>query len=415
MKGFVIFACVCAAWGAPALNKDKEIKELQSIKNTENEIEELADLAAESGSPNLGLEKQQSFSYHNSNGKVDSKARAESKVFNSQTGNIISDLQQETLGQDSSKTKTKLDIPAANIHKSVISQNNGEDTLPNADYDYTEAFKFTPAAVAEYLFRSGEFQELEEALADLVNSSIMTQQQADTYREDVRKEYNVLVQQAAASNMNFQKQEPNNRFLSDYTTLNDIYRMFGYSDVIPHLGIDELQNKEIMRMALSRATSLIEVIRTLMDEWLAKATITGDPEAAALLSDILRHVSKDSNPDDLSQMREILYDIFANEVLNSLEKRPLGDYEDVQVDDSMFGIPPEQSENEGIKHTQETEEKQENADQIGKTEEKIPKAVKETKTKTEKEVKENKLKMWEIGGDFEERNQQSKWEEKQNK
>lgn len=415
MKGFVIFACVCAAWGAPALNKDKEIKELQSIKNTENEIEELADLAAESGSPNLGLEKQQSFSYHNSNGKVDSKARTESKVFNSQTGNIISDLQQETLGQDSGKTKTKLDIPAANIHKSVISQNNGEDTLPRADYDYTEAFKFTPAAVAEYLFRSGEFQELEEALADLVNSSIMTQQQADTYREDVRKEYNVLVQQAAASNMNFQKQEPNNRFLSDYTTLNDIYRMFGYSDVIPHLGIDELQNKEIMRIALSRATSLIEVIRTLMDEWLAKATITGDPEAAALLSDILRHVSKDSNPDDLSQMREILYDIFANEVLNSLEKRPLSDYEDVQVDDSMFGIPPEQSENEGIKHTQETEEKQENADQIGKTEEKIPKAVKETKTKTEKEVKENKLKMWEIGGDFEERNQQSKWEEKQNK
>lgn len=415
MKGFVLFACVCAAWGAPALNKDKEIKELQSIKNTENEIEELADLAAESGSPNLGLEKQQSFSYHNSNGKVDSKARTASKVFNSQTGNIISDLQQETLGQDSSKTKTKLDIPAANIHQSVISQNNGEDTLPKADYDYTEAFKFTPAAVAEYLFRSGEFQELEEALADLVNSSIMTQQQADTYREDVRKEYNVLVQQAAASNMNLQKQEPNNRFLSDYTTLNDIYRMFGYSDVIPHLGIDELQNKEIMRMALSRATSLIEVIRTLMDEWLAKATITGDPEAAALLSDILRHVSKDSNPDDLSQMREILYDIFANEVLNSLEKRPLGDYEDVQVDDSMFGIPPEQSENEGIKHTQETEEKQENADQIGKTEEKIPKAVKETKTKTEKEVKENKLKMWEIGGDFEERNQQSKWEEKQNK
>uniref|UniRef100_K1Q5I6 Uncharacterized protein n=1 Tax=Magallana gigas TaxID=29159 RepID=K1Q5I6_MAGGI len=50
----------------PCAATDKEIKELQSIKNTENEIEELADLAAESGSPNLGLEKQQSFSYHNS-------------------------------------------------------------------------------------------------------------------------------------------------------------------------------------------------------------------------------------------------------------------------------------------------------------------------------------------------------------
>lgn len=29
----------------------------------------------------------------------------------------------------------------------------------------------------------------------------MTQHQADTYREDVRKEYNILVQQAASSNM----------------------------------------------------------------------------------------------------------------------------------------------------------------------------------------------------------------------
>lgn len=57
-------------------------------------------------------------------------------VFNSQTGNIISDLQQETLGQDSSKTKTKLDIPAANIHQSVISQNNGEDTMPKAVNEY---------------------------------------------------------------------------------------------------------------------------------------------------------------------------------------------------------------------------------------------------------------------------------------
>lgn len=37
----------------------------------------------------------------------------------------------------------------------------------------------------------------------------------------------------------------------------------------------------------------------------------------------------------------------------------------------MFGIPTEQSENESMKHKQETEEKQENADKIGKTEEKI--------------------------------------------
>ncbi|XP_078329048.1 uncharacterized protein LOC111115901 isoform X2 [Crassostrea virginica] len=379
MQGLVLLGCVCMAIGAPTLNKEKEIQELQSIKNTEKEIEELADLAAESGTHSVGIEKQKSFSFHNYNGKVDSKSKAESKVYNPETGKLISDLQQETLGPDGSKTKTKIDIPAANIHKSLIGPNDDDVSLPKMDYDYSEAFKFTPAAVADYLFRSGEFEELEEALADLVNSSIMTQQQADTYREDVRKEYNMLVQRATAANT-----EQNDRFLSDYSNLNDIYRMFGYSDVIPHLGIDALQSKEIMRLALSRATSLIEVIRTLMDEWLTKATITGDPDAAALLGDILRQVSKDSDPDDLSQMREILYDIFANEVLNSLEKRPPGNYE---VDESVFGIPEEdQTENksESSKQKVDTKGQKEQSENTEIPEEKTAKTVKEDNKTVEK-------------------------------
>ncbi|XP_048750738.2 uncharacterized protein LOC125662546 [Ostrea edulis] len=375
MRGLIFLVCVCVAWGAPMGNKGKE-DGLESIQNTEKEIEELADLAAESGSQDVGFETQKEYSFHNINGHVDNKAKTENKVFNPKTGKVISDLQQETLGDDASRMKTKLDIPAANVHQSVISENKEDQT----DNDYSKVFKFTPAAVAEYLFRSGEFEELEEALADLVNSSIMTQQQADTYREDVRKEYNVLVQQAAASNMaatmNLPRGEQNERFLSDYSTLNDIYSMFGYKDVIPHLGIDELQSKDIMRIALSRATSLIEVIRALMDEWLTKATITGDPDAANLLSDILRHVSQDSNPDDLSQMREILYDIFANEVLNSLEKRPLGDYED--LNETLNEIPSGKSENE----KQETVEKQDKIDEKVKTQ--------EPNTKTEKENREEK-------------------------
>jgi hypothetical protein len=50
-------------------------------------------------------------------------------VFNPKTGNIISDLKQETLGNDASKVKTKLDIPAANVHQSVISENK-DQSLP---------------------------------------------------------------------------------------------------------------------------------------------------------------------------------------------------------------------------------------------------------------------------------------------
>lgn len=389
MRGIVILACICVAWGAPTSGKDKETQELEAIKNTEQEIEELADLAANSGTQNVGIQKQKSFSFHNSNGHVKSKAKTENTVFDSQTGEMISDLQQETLGNDGSKVKTKIDIPTANVHEKVISENKPEQPMSKTDYDYSEVFKFTPAAVAEYLFQSGEFEELEEALADLVNSSIMTQQQADTYREDVRKEYNLLVHQASAANMNMQRGEPNQRFLSDYSTLNDIYRMFGYSDVIPHLGIDELQSRDIMRVALSRASSLIEVIRTLMDEWLAKATMTGDPEAAALLSDILRHVSQDSNPDDLSQMREILYDIFANEVLNSLEKRPLGDYEDTQLDDTSFPVSSDRVDEVNKGQVQKTEEKETIKEKVKSKDGK----EKENQTTEEKGSKEKQIKM----------------------
>ena len=51
-------------------------------------------------------------------------------VYNPETGKLISDLQQETLGPDGSKTKTKIDIPAANIHKSLIGPNDDDVTLP---------------------------------------------------------------------------------------------------------------------------------------------------------------------------------------------------------------------------------------------------------------------------------------------
>lgn len=63
-------------------------------------------------------------------------------------------------------------------------------------------------------------------------------------------------------------------------------------------------------------------------------------------------------------------DIFANEVLNSLEKRPLGDNED--LNETLNEIPSGKSENE----KQETVEKQDKIDEKVKTQ--------EPNTKTEK-------------------------------
>jgi hypothetical protein len=40
--------------------------------------------------------------------------------------------------------------------------------------DYSEAFQFTPADVAKYLYQTGNFGELSQALSDLVNASIVS-------------------------------------------------------------------------------------------------------------------------------------------------------------------------------------------------------------------------------------------------
>ena len=57
-------------------------------------------------------------------------------LYNPETGKLISDLQQETLGPDGSKTKTKIDIPAANIHKSLIGPNDDDVSLPKMVRNY---------------------------------------------------------------------------------------------------------------------------------------------------------------------------------------------------------------------------------------------------------------------------------------
>lgn len=40
--------------------------------------------------------------------------------------------------------------------------------------DYSDAFQFTPVEVAKYLYQTGNFQELTQALSDLVNASIVS-------------------------------------------------------------------------------------------------------------------------------------------------------------------------------------------------------------------------------------------------
>ncbi|KAK3095923.1 hypothetical protein FSP39_020859 [Pinctada imbricata] len=308
------------------------------ILASETDLQKLAKLTANQLN-NVAVQKQKVFSYSNVNGKEDRLQEEENKVINTDNGKVVSDVRQKSEKDSSSKvphTQTKVDIPALGIHETVDSDKSFNLPRPEEVLDYDDAFRFTPSIVAEYLVQTGEFQQFDEALADLVNSSLMTPQQADLYKDNVRQEYNRIVQESnamlaneALGNMYYPVsydfppiENEADINLNPETSDGEIYRLLGFSNIIPHLGIEELQSKEVMREAISRATSLIELIKTLMDEWLTRAIVTADPEAEKLLGDILKEVAKDNDPDDLSQMRDILYEFFANEVLNSLQKRP---------------------------------------------------------------------------------------------
>ncbi|XP_033725483.1 uncharacterized protein LOC117315410 [Pecten maximus] len=342
----VLLMCVLAAIAGPIKSvsspkEDKKSSEAPAARVNDQELalEELAQLAAKSHK-NVAVQKDKTYHYTNVNGKVNTDSTAEEKILDPVKQELVLDLKQTTKSDDTEGgphkvTVDKIDMPAAGLHKSIVS--NGDDTEINDVTDDSEQLSpeasdiinFTPEAVAEFLLETGEFEEFDQALKELENSSGMTKEQAEQYKNSVREAYNKLYEEAEVQAQTESALEESffpetlEDTPSSYDTLPaSFYNMYNDESRIPALDMVELQNEAAIPDVISEKETLNTLIEDLMDEWLSRAVLTGDQKAGAMLNNIMSVVSKDQDPDDFRQVRQILTDLVADEVLQGLQPRP---------------------------------------------------------------------------------------------
>ncbi|XP_063437545.1 uncharacterized protein LOC134718771 [Mytilus trossulus] len=321
----LVFVCVVTVLSAPAKKNIDSVQKpssssslsSSSIQQQEKELEKLARLAAQRLSHSIGVQKQKSFHYSNLNGKENSESQAEEKVVNPDTGDLVSDIKQETKQDGDVMTETKINIPSEHIEKTFLeTQPESIESVPLEKEDYSDAFQFTPVEVAKYLYQTGNFQELTQALSDLVNASIMTEKQAIEYKDNVRSVYNKLVQASMLSDSNEVPLYNTGYESQDNMLPTEVLPAYNYyNELLPYGSADTQQN---MLPEVDEGNGISDLVNTLMDEWLTRTVLTGDRDAETMLSEIWDSVSQDDNPDDLGQMRDILVDIFTSEIIEGL-------------------------------------------------------------------------------------------------
>ncbi|CAC5403068.1 unnamed protein product [Mytilus coruscus] len=317
----LVFVCVVTVLSAPVKKNVDSVQKpssssSSSIQQQEKELEKLARLAAQRLSHSIGVQKQKSFHYSNLNGKENSESQTEEKVVNPDTGDLVSDIKQDTKQDGDVITETKINIPSEHIEKSFLeTQPENLERVPLEKEDYSEAFQFTPVEVAKYLYQTGNFQELTQALSDLVNASIMTEKQAIEYKDNVRSVYNKLVQASMLSESNEVPLYNTGYESPDNMLPTEVLPAYNYYNELLPYGSADTQN---MLPEVDEGNGISDLVNTLMDEWLTRTVLTGDRDAETMLSEIWDSVSQDDNPDDLGQMRDILVDIFTSEIIEGL-------------------------------------------------------------------------------------------------
>ncbi|XP_052084845.1 uncharacterized protein LOC127722040 [Mytilus californianus] len=358
----LVFVCVVTVLSAPAKKNVGSVQKpssssSSSIQQQEKELEKLARLAAQRLSQSIGVQKQKSFHYSNLNGKENSESQTEEKVVNPDTGDLVSDIKQDTKQDGDVITETKIKIPSEHIEKSFLeTQPENLGRVPLEKEDYSEAFQFTPVEVAKYLYQTGNFQELNQALSDLVNASIMTEKQAIEYKDNVRSVYNKLVQTSMLSDSNEVPLYNTGYESPDNMLPTEVLPAYNYYNELLPYGSADTQN---MLPEVDEGNGISDLVNTLMDEWLTRTVLTGDRDAETMLSEIWDSVSQDDNPDDLGQMRDILVDIFTSEIIEGLTSDVQGElpyYADLLTNET------EDQQMKGADTNESTEEKQNGED-----------------------------------------------------
>ncbi|XP_052812195.1 uncharacterized protein LOC128239798 isoform X2 [Mya arenaria] len=344
MAKYVIGCLFCASLslilGAPVSKENfDEIKAAlkSKLQSQEQALESLS--SAGTGTPQ-GVEysNSKSYSYTNVNGVQHQDTQAEEKVSDPQNQHIISDLKEqltEHQSADDSKPQTSfkaaLDIPDEGIHKVITDGKVSDDSQPGQEYNEAkDALDFTPRVVAEYLYKTGETEEFQNLLNDLVQASEISADEAEQYEMAVMDELYKLEQEQSTMDVapsynsfyppgyGMDREQPMVPVYGGMQGPRDIYPLYGFGQSGPATATEDENN--YINFLMNKPVTLDEMINSLMNQWLTRAIET-DPEAEEILNNIVDFVSQDDNPNDEAQVKAILGDIFAEALLEDLTPR----------------------------------------------------------------------------------------------
>ncbi|XP_060600653.1 uncharacterized protein LOC132754076 [Ruditapes philippinarum] len=348
----ILIACLCcllvAMVQAAPVVKDNfdDIKAAlkAQLKDQEQALESLAGVQ-NTGSNGIEYSKAKSFSYSNVNGAESKHEQAEEKVSEPETNKLLSDIKEELNSDRPSPDvkpltsfKASVDVPSEGIHKEITNNGDDQQDIDDSAKDQLvpeeglnkikETIEFTPRVVAEYLFKTGESQEFQSLLNELVVSSEITSEEAEQYEKAVMDELYKL-EQAQNNNQMEELYEqglagaarPSFPMYGNLQGPMDVYPLYGYGQ---NQGgkIQQPDNMDdYLNYMLNKPVTLDDMINSVIDTWLTNAIVNGDPEAEEILSNIVDYVSRDNDPNDEEQVKSILGDIFAEAILEDLAPR----------------------------------------------------------------------------------------------
>ncbi|XP_046350299.1 uncharacterized protein LOC124131230 isoform X1 [Haliotis rufescens] len=398
MHAHQVYSCVLAVvlvagtFAAPLQEKQAKEKRdvsenrpgVNKVEDQEAELEKLVALAgAESKANDVAVHKSQVSHVETHNGKDVITEKTEQKVTDTNTGKVLADVTQEVSETNDDETgephqiaETHVDIPDKGVHETFVKEEvedadaeAEEESLPSQD-----SIEFSPTAVAEYLLKSWDFDNFYAALKDLVGSSIMSEEEAERYEEQVISEYQRLLAEQNAEVNNYANEEPLQGYYPAYDEAEKRSNMAPLAEQIPddlysldrayenYIGNDlDAERQAVVDDALSEGDeSLTGVIDALLNAWWQKDFEGGNARAQALVSYLYDVVSRDGNPDDIGQIRDILADMLANALLDDVQN-PEAEYNIEQaVEDSQLA--PMADSNQ-VEEKQETEETPDEAEQ----------------------------------------------------
>ncbi|KAK6184893.1 hypothetical protein SNE40_007252 [Patella caerulea] len=404
MYSYKVFGCVlfiACVWAAPVSeksNKGEKKRSANQVQDQEKQLESLLSLAGKNIQiPNVAVHKSHTTHVENTNGQEVKHEEVEQRVTNTETGEVVSDVQQDVTESKSPNgnephrvVETKVDIPAEDIHKTII-QNTAKDGVEDGS---DESIEFTPTAVAEYLLETGEFENFYSALQDLVNSSVMTESEAENYQQEVMAEYQRLLAEIDAYQAELSQQDSVPTYYPQayppqvpQKKSNDLYK---YNDYQGAYNPEELslENQQVVQEALiNNQRSLSAAIDALLEAWWNQAFEAGDARAQALVEYLYSIVSKDDDMDDIGQIREILAEMLARALMEDMseteQSQPVISEEEGEDTSSSSQT---SSESEESAESEESPEEPSNEDEDMSSEENTESSSNESSEETENKV-----------------------------